>query len=517
MKIKWREYDAMFVLAIVFSIITSETLRAFTISAVDLQELTVPFTQRNLHFNYFVNVLFPKLAFVLVATLGYFWLSASIVPNLVRMFRSDASETSRVALVVGRLMVIVVSLVVAVHVATSFAHPHFWNYGGWHLLAIFGYLEVPYENFSQATTRGSAVVVCVTLYLLTRESIIYWAENSVNRLYKTVLVNQISLVIILYFLLMAVFRVLALEFDALALTVYATFVPASILVFFFNIYWLFPRNGARAYFYYSTILKTFLITSVSTIPFFVFGPHLDGYDDRTGLLITCVILQITVVTPLSRFYYIQRKDKIKALLETEIELKQSTADLQFLRSQINPHFLFNALNTLYGTAMRENAPDTVEGIQRLGDMMRFMLHENHQDFIPLEKEIAYLENYVSLQKLRLTDRTEVVMAIDEFNCQQSKIAPMLLIPFVENAFKHGVSLAVSSWVKIELQCREGRLDFMVRNSLIEKGMHDPEEGSSGVGLGNVRQRLLLFYPGRHILAVGVNGNEYIANLSITLI
>ena len=125
----------------------------------------------------------------------------------------------------------------------------------------------------------------------------------------------------------------------------------------------------------------------------------------------------------------------------ETQLATSYASLQKLRSQINPPFLFNALNTLYGTALSGNLANTAEGIQKLGDMMRFMLHENMQDSIPLSREAEYLRNYISLQKLRIPSESgiEINDHISE-GCESQMIAPMLLIPFVENAFKHGISL-----------------------------------------------------------------------------
>lgn len=119
------------------------------------------------------------------------------------------------------------------------------------------------------------------------------------------------------------------------------------------------------------------------------------------------LIQLLIVTPITWVLYLQRKDKIRELRGAEIALSKSTANLQFLRSQINPHFLFNALNTLYGTALVDGSKRTANGIQMLGDMMRFMLDDNHLDFIPLSNEISYLQNYIALQKLRIQDSDEI--------------------------------------------------------------------------------------------------------------
>jgi LytS/YehU family sensor histidine kinase len=177
--------------------------------------------------------------------------------------------------------------------------------------------------------------------------------------------------------------------------------------------------------------------------------------------------------------------------------------------------LFNALNTLYGTALREGSKLTAEGIQKLGDMMRFMLHENTQDYIAMNREIEYLENFISLQKLRIQSSPGIVIedTINEKYCNH-QIAPMLLIPFIENAFKHGISLTEQSWIKILLTCDEKNIRFEVRNSIHSFRNNDPEREKSGIGLINVAERLKLLYPGRHEFVTMQSGNEFIAQLSI---
>ncbi len=227
------------------------------------------------------------------------------------------------------------------------------------------------------------------------------------------------------------------------------------------------------------------------------------------------IVWLAIVTPIIWILYLQRKDKIRELRGAEIALSKSKADLQFLRSQINPHFLFNALNTLYGAALMEGSKHTAEGIQKLGDMMRFMLHENTLDYIGMDREIEYLKNYISLQKLRIQTSTDMVIEdeITEKDCN-NRIAPMLLIPFVENAFKHGVSLTEKSWIKIKLDCDDQNINFEVRNSIHSSVNNDPEREQPGIGLQNVKERLLLLYNGRHQLVYGAQGNEFVVALTV---
>jgi two-component system LytT family sensor kinase len=200
-----------------------------------------------------------------------------------------------------------------------------------------------------------------------------------------------------------------------------------------------------------------------------------------------------------------------------MELGKSDANLGFLKSQINPHFLFNALNTLYGTALQENAERTGEGIQKLGDMMRFMLQENMQDKISLSRDIDYLNNYIALQKLRTSVSVDIVINTEiEEQLSALEITPMLLIPFVENAFKHGISLQSPSHIKVTLQTKGDTLYFDVNNSIHLKADGDPEKLNSGIGLQNVKQRLALLYPNKHELIIRESAKEFFVHLTLNL-
>ncbi|MHA4894846.1 sensor histidine kinase [Pedobacter sp. PWIIR3] len=253
-------------------------------------------------------------------------------------------------------------------------------------------------------------------------------------------------------------------------------------------------------------ISSFLILFIK-IPFFWVVFHL--IDNLAVFRVYIALITLATIA-----YAIQQNIQMRRLKRSEKALNRSKADLQFLRSQINPHFLFNVLNTLYGTALLDGSKRTAEGIQKLGDMMRFMLRENHLDFIPLSREIAYLQNYISLQKLRIQEEsTSVELSIDE-SAGSQLIVPMLLIPFVENAFKHGVQPPEKSWVKISLTCKSQEIRFEVRNSLFNAATNDPEAEYSGIGLPNVRERLNLFYPGKHELSYGIQNQEFVAVLII---
>jgi LytS/YehU family sensor histidine kinase len=229
------------------------------------------------------------------------------------------------------------------------------------------------------------------------------------------------------------------------------------------------------------------------------------------------IFQLFITVPVTWALYKRYIKGNEEIIFLQKELKQSAANIDFLRSQINPHFLFNALNTIYGTAIQEKAERTSEGIEKLGDMMRFMLQENMQEKISLSREVDYLNNYISLQRLR-TDTNPCITINTSIQEPGStyQIAPMLLIPFVENAFKHGISFREPSEIRVTLSLKDNILYFDVHNSKHEKPASDPEKNKSGIGLNNVKQRLQLSYPGKHELVFRETGKDFFVHLTIHL-
>jgi len=199
----------------------------------------------------------------------------------------------------------------------------------------------------------------------------------------------------------------------------------------------------------------------------------------------------------------------------EAESKQLQTELDLLKAQINPHFLFNTLNNLFGMARNQDAA-TAEGISRLSHLMRYMIHDSQVDRIDLDKEVEQVRRLIELQKLRFTGEDDIdidFLTVGEINTIQ--IPPMILLPFVENAFKHGISLDKTSFVHIVLKSQRERLEFSVKNST-----HAPrqkrKESEAGLGLSNVRRRLELLYPGRHELKIEERENTFEASLSIEL-
>ena len=197
----------------------------------------------------------------------------------------------------------------------------------------------------------------------------------------------------------------------------------------------------------------------------------------------------------------------------EMENQKISAELLNLKSQINPHFLFNSLNSIYSLANKNSDKRTAQTILKLSDMMRYMMYESADNIVALEKEIEYLKNYIELQQIRLKETIPVTFNVSG-KIGNKMIAPLLLIPFVENAFKHGISYLHESFISIELNFEENHLNFKTTNSistdLVEK------EKSSGIGLENVRKRLDLLYPQKHKLQTFKSENSFTVKLQIQL-
>ncbi len=200
----------------------------------------------------------------------------------------------------------------------------------------------------------------------------------------------------------------------------------------------------------------------------------------------------------------------QALQKSEEE--RVRAELKGLKAQINPHFLFNTLNMLYGNAT-EVDKSLAEKILKLSDNLHYLLHEGGKQEVPLIQEVNFIEDYISLQKARLGEKIAV-----DFQVQTDKphtlIPPLLLIPFVENAFKFGISTARKSFVHIHLQITPEELVFETCNSIHEVNI-PVEDGIGGIGLENVRKRLELLYPDKYSLTNGPEGKIYRSRLTLS--
>jgi two-component system LytT family sensor kinase len=201
-----------------------------------------------------------------------------------------------------------------------------------------------------------------------------------------------------------------------------------------------------------------------------------------------------------------RNERVQRNLESE----KKEMELQFLKSQLNPHFLFNSLNNIYSLAYQKS-DKTADAILKLSEIMRYMIYESNDSWVSLSKEIEYVQSYIELQKLRFRDGAAVELSLNgEIDNQQ--IVPLILISFVENAFKHGVANDPKDPIKINIIANQKILHFSVTN---KKNKHNKDE-VGGVGLNNVERRLQLLYPERYKLNIVNSATHYTSELMLDL-
>lgn len=270
----------------------------------------------------------------------------------------------------------------------------------------------------------------------------------------------------------------------------------------FNLRWLIPmfllRHRYGPYFVLVVLLIVTYLLAQSLFDYILYGYVLGpGWNANltTSLVYnfthTSLYLFLTVFLKFSIDWYEQNK----TLQEVQVEKLQ--AEVNYLRSQVNPHFLFNALNNLYALTLRKSdqAPEIV---LKLSELMEYMLYESDEAFVPLEKEIRYLGNYLELERIRQGNQADIRLTV-EGDVDACRIPPFLILPLVENAFKHGISRAVrNAYLHIDIRVVAGKIAVLIENNKLD---FRAEDRSGGIGLVNVRRRLELLYPGRHRLVI----------------
>lgn len=222
------------------------------------------------------------------------------------------------------------------------------------------------------------------------------------------------------------------------------------------------------------------------------------------------VLFVTAISTGYGFIYLIQKQEKNRHQENEERLK---SELSFLRSQISPHFIFNVLNSIvYLIRSKSNQAESVT--IKLSELMRYLLYESGDAQVPLIKEAEYLRNYVELQKIRFEDDVDIRLNI-EGSIHAQLIEPMLLIPFVENAFKHGVGLIPSPVIDILLKADANSVFFTVKNKT-SLDVTEEKDSASGIGLRNVQRRLELLYPNRHHLLIVHENNWFEVELVLKI-
>lgn len=285
-------------------------------------------------------------------------------------------------------------------------------------------------------------------------------------------------------------------------------------VFYIHTFFIVPlltKSKRKKYFSFLLLISIFYLGSIYAN---LNHPlNLDTSEDVAKLLFF-IIGSLLLVLFLSFVYgYFRIKIVSKEKLFT-LKLGAKDSELKLLKSQVNPHFLFNTLNTLYATALEENAPKTAESTAKLASLLRYMQNDISKDYIPLVNEIKYLEDYIAIQKTRCEVIPEVKTIFKNIDSQ--KISPGMLIPFVENAFKYGIDPSKPSVLNVLVSCVDNTINFECTNSYNDAYKTYYKEQGFGIGITNTKQRLELVYPKNYTLVISKENQLFTVKLEINI-
>ncbi|MCI2229032.1 histidine kinase [Polaribacter sp. MSW13] len=297
----------------------------------------------------------------------------------------------------------------------------------------------------------------------------------------------------------------------------------SIVSSYVFVYHLIPgfliAKKEKLFILYTFYASVFIVCAVlMTVVFgFVFFYNLEyqkmpGLTKNSGVILVCVFLIIALASGFkilkNNYKSLDEKKTLEnKILQTRLQLKEQ--ELKFLKMQIHPDFLFNTLNTLYGFALKKSdkAP---EMILKLSNLLDYILYQVDKPKVLLQDEIIHIEDYISLEKLRFQESLQVVFNKGLDN-NQFEIAPMLLLPFVENAFKHGNQIDGAHKVNISVKIDKNELNFTVENSAIKK-----EHSKNGIGLENIKKRLEMLYKNQYFLKISAEEKLFKVHLKISI-
>lgn len=286
--------------------------------------------------------------------------------------------------------------------------------------------------------------------------------------------------------------------------------------YYFNFYLLIPRfylKKKTAIYIFSVIGTLVAYTLISNIIAYSSNiQHINGFDHKpphfgSSILFFIVVLFVSLGLRINFEWKRTEEEKIK------IEKEKLNAELSYLKAQVNPHFLFNTLNIIY-TLATTRSDQTAEAVMKLSKLMRYVIIDVQEPFVPVEKEIGYIENFIELHRLRLAKNNQINFHITG-NPDGLQISPFILIPFVENAIKHGTSTIMPMIIEIVIALSNNELHFSVINNKLN--ISSESDNSTGVGIENTRKRLEMIYKKNYTLHITETDKTYEVKLNIVLI
>jgi hypothetical protein len=309
-------------------------------------------------------------------------------------------------------------------------------------------------------------------------------------------------------------------------------VISFVILFYVNYIWLIPklffRNKRLLYFgvVAAVAAALFLISNVLNDFFYARVPHNKELEDvfrklmmenkiprpAPNMHIYNYIINSVLVTGFSMGLCFANRFAQNEKERKEMEKEKLNSELAFLKNQISPHFFFNTLNNIY-SLIQIDAGDAQKSVLKLSKLMRYLLYETENAYIQLDKEIDFMNNYIDLMRLRLSNKVDVKVAFPE-NTSKISVPPLLFISFIENAFKHGISYRDHSFIFINMEATPKQIAFTCVNSLVKK---DIDEKDSGIGLENINKRLALLFPDKYKLTIDKTGAAFEVSLTISLV
>jgi len=308
----------------------------------------------------------------------------------------------------------------------------------------------------------------------------------------------------------------------------ALYLGSHIFLSYSLIYWAIPKlllQGKYVQMFSATVLLVLAaafiaaITGMYPVQYirnaffggFFNGEHIQKYQYifpamMAGLRGSLSIGFIAAAIKLMKFWYIKEQRNL------QLQKENAEAELQILKAQVHPHFLFNTLNNIYSFT-QNTSPVASKLVMGLSEMLRYMLYECNQPLVPLQKELKMLTDYITLEEIRYNEHLDVIVRLPQ-RTEDFHIAPLLLLPFVENAFKHGASQMLEQpWISLAITIQNEEMEMKLMNGKSEKGLRT--EGS-GIGIANVKQRLELLYPGRYSLRITDEDDVFVVLLKLQL-
>jgi len=281
--------------------------------------------------------------------------------------------------------------------------------------------------------------------------------------------------------------------------------------FYLNAYVLIPRFIYKKKYWEYSLLQVGIIIMLVVFDWILFELLITGrtFQLRPAILFA-IFPYLFILAASTAFQMIRDKMKAEQFIK-EKENENLKTELSFLRSQVSPHFMFNVLNNMVALA-RKKSELLEPSLIKLSSLMRYMLYEADEEKVPLEKETEYLQSYIDLQQQRFGKNVTVNFSSNNPD-KNYDIEPMLLIPFVENAFKHGTGMIENASIDIDLKAKHNVLYFNVRNKYNPESI-EIKDKTSGIGMTNVRRRLNLLYGGNHSLLVSKNDGWFMISLQL---